>query len=268
MKPSVAFLKFTKQEAARTSELSTGHVLLDRAFKIPLQSFLLIRSEPYAGATAILLELAEALTKAGKAVIYADVGNSVYTHRLNGIDKDLFYIIKPTAVDEIIDIAHRIKDKMPDPVFLFDSIAFLDLDWQLKKYIPDLAKRIRQILPEATVVCTQRRGKTDPIWTYVVDIDNIQNIYTPGPDGDNIWSGHVASLKGPHGSSKAYIDYGTGRVSKGYEFVYLEMEKGKAPNSTFEFDGLKVQGSNKFVHEYNKRLKDARKTSGPSDWSS
>lgn len=251
-----AFNNFCRIQAAMAGkEMSTGHVLLDRAFKIPLKSSLLVRYEPQAGATAILLDLAATLTKAGKMVIFFDLKETVYTHRITDIDTDLFLTPKVVSYIDIMDIVSSVKEVgIEDPVFIFDDLRMLDLD-KSKRLILNLPTDIRSLISGATVISSQRKGGTHPVWTYVIELKNVGNEYAENEKGSSELKGHILEVKGVHGVSKVFIEYKTGRISRAYEHVVLEMEQGKSANSIFELDGIRVQGSKKFIHEYNRKLK-------------
>lgn len=249
-----AFTSFLKGEIAKQKEVSTGHVLLDRAFKIPLGSNLLIRSEPYAGATAIALELATTLTNSDKTVIYCDVLNSLFPHRLRGCNLNNLYIFRPHTLmaEEFLEILHSLN--LTDPVIILDNLKFIESDWKNWDLV-DVINRLRKICPKATIIGVQRKGSTNSIWSEVVDIKHEKNIYSDS-DGTSCWMGHVVSLRGPHGLSKAYIEYVTGRVSKAFEHASLEIENGKARTSVFKLDSVECQGVWQFIHEHNRRLRD------------
>ncbi len=246
---------FLKKEGANRKVISTGHKLLDRAFGIPLESFMLIKGEPYAGATALAFEIGASLSKSGKTVIYCDVFNYAIEHRLHGINPNNFFIFRPFSLspDEFLEVANTICNTINDPVFILDNLGLLERDWGTLK-LSDLAKRIRSYHKEATIIATQRNGKVDSLWSYVVTVEHIENVYNT-EDGESIWKGHTAKVRGLNGLSKIYIEYETGRISKAFEHAKLEVENGKAKTANFELDGIKQQGHWQFIHEYNRRLK-------------
>jgi hypothetical protein len=255
---NTAFYRFLKTESAKQNEVSTGMVLLDQTFKIPLKSALLIEGSATVGTTAIALQLASHLSQQGKLIVYFDTYNSGTLHRLSELDKDRLVIFKAAdiAPPQLLDSIELLFQAEPEAVLIFENIHLLEklwIGWTFAEFI----RRLRIINPEVTIIATQHKFKEAMSWPVVVKLDHLQNIYAETEDGDTELAGHLAKLSGPEGSNTIYIDHYTGMVSSAYEYATLQIREGlKTKTSTFEYDGLSVRGAWKLVHEAGKKKRD------------
>lgn len=251
------YKQFLKAEIARQNEISTGMVLLDRAYKLPLHSFLLFRGTSGAGTTALLLETISQLTSLDRVVIYLDTYGSALSHRLKGINKDRLVIFRPWGMSprEIFQGLKILASAISDPIFIFDNLYFYEKDWKDKDWnFSEFVRTIREEIPGATIIASQRKDPTTSLWSVIVDIDKVQNQYEESEDGTHSMMAHFAKISGPKGTSVVFIEHFTGRVSKAFEHVRLEIENGtKVPTSMFEFEDIKVQGAWKLVYEIGRK---------------
>jgi hypothetical protein len=247
--------RFLKIEISKSKEVSTGSVLLDRAFGIPLRSFMLIQGEAYSGSTALILDLCAQLSKE-HIVVYFDVFNKPNDYRLHDINLENFIICPSPSFEfeQFMEIVNTICSQVSDPVFVLDNLAYLERDPEHDLRLSNVARRIRSSWPQATIIATQRKGFVDPLWAYIISIESEKNIYDDS-EGESVWQGHIAKIKGPRGETKVFIEYQTGRLSKAFEHAKLEIENGKSEVSKFSLDGVEKQGVWKFIFEHNRNLK-------------
>lgn len=251
-----AFYKFLKAETAKLKEQSTGMELLDEAFKIPMESCMLITGAAAVGTTSLAIQLATQLTQQKKLVIYFDVFNSMLQHRINEVDDDYFLIFKPwdTQPGELLKYMEIVKEVEEEVVLIFDNIHFLESLWTGNWTFSEFARSIRVANPKATIIATQRKEKYSDFWPVVVTIKHENNIYCEMEDGTNQLAGHTAKIFGPSGHSKIYVDHFIGKISRAYEHVVTKIRSGeKNKTSTFEMDGVSARGAWKFVHEVGKK---------------
>lgn len=245
---------FLKREIAASKSQSIGSELLDRAFKIPLKSFTLIRAEPYSGATALVLEIAAHFSNQGHYVIVADVGGSLYPNRLWGINKDYLAAFRPTNARDILKVVQGLKNEGVDAILILDMARYITDGWSLDKKLEHFVLGLRELHPGITIICTQRKGYIGRIWSCVIDIKILKYLYDD--TGTETAIGHLLRVEGPEGYTTVLVEYYTGRLSPAYEYAALEVEKGVSKNSIFKYKDVEVQGFWKFVFEYSKRLKD------------
>lgn len=244
-----AFKRFLKGEAARSGETSTGMNLLDRAFKIPKQSFLLLKGQSSAGTTAVALQLASQLGQTGKQVFYFDMFESLVPHKL--YELDYLCVVKPwdKTPSEIYDIIEKITEEFPDAYLIFENIHLLNSQWRDWTFTEFMIKVMEQF-PELTIIGTQRNNYSLRDWSVVVDISKLTNIYIDFEDGENHLLGHLAKIVGPYGESTIFIDYSIGRISQAYELAIQEIESGlKTKTSLFEYEDIKEKGYWNFVYK-------------------
>jgi hypothetical protein len=248
-----SFHNFLKEQIADLNSVSTGSLLLDRVYKIPLHSFSLIRTEPYAGGTAVLLQLVQELTNAEHTVVYADVGDSLLAHRLHGVNLENLKVIKPTEGLEILEVVHSLVLRDYSAVYILDNFSFIQDNYSLKTDISSLALQIKQLDPKATIIASQRKGVVNSIWSSVLDLSHVKNIYDNS--GENQMIGHMAKATTSKGSVEFYIEHTSGRVSKGYELATLEVEKGTQKSGIFDLDGVRAKGFYRFIEEYDNGIR-------------
>jgi len=242
------FRKFLRTEVALSKEMSTGMTLLDRATFIPIESCMLIRGPAFSGGTAVLLRMCQILSQT-KKVFYFDIAKSLLEHRLVGIDKDNFYIVRPwnLSVSEILQIITDISRVDKESVLVFDSAKILTSSWH-NTDMPWLLSQSKLISGKFTILGSQSMKPVYHSWNLILDIAIEDKIYTENPDtGQNELKGHTLKVTGPKGTSIVYVDYRTGTLSELYDKAVLEVEQGKSKSSVFEKDGAKIQGFWKFV---------------------
>jgi len=247
-----ALYNFLKQQVAEQNVCSTGSELIDRVYQIPLKSCTLIRTEPYSGGTAFLLQLTAQLTQE-HTVVYADVGDALLSHRLWGVNLDNLQIIKPTEGLEIIEVAKTLSLRNIKPVYILDNFSFIQDNYNLKNKIGTLARTLKDIDPECTIIATQRKGNVDSVWSSVVDLKHSKNIYDNS--GENNLLGHLAIVETLKGKAEVYIEHVTGRISKGFETATILVEKGNSKGGVFESDGIRARGFFNFIKEYDNAAK-------------
>lgn len=254
-----AFQRFLKAELAKQKEVSTGSVLLDRAFMVPIGSTLLIKGSASVGTTAVGLYLGAQLSKLqDKIVIYFDIFNSgSMSHRLQIFNSAEVLIFKPWQLDpnDILEALEEISKIFPDAVLIFDNIFFYEKLWKHWTFT-QFIRSIKLLNNNFTIIATQRKQPCSDIWSSVVSLEQAQNIYTTDDEGDSMLAGHLVKVHGPIGSSVIYIDHLTGRVSEAFEHVRLGIEsKEKTANSVFSFDGIRAQGAWNLVHQSGKKIR-------------
>lgn len=248
------FLKFALSEE---SGLENSLPSLKKCFKSPNRGSILIQAEPYSGATAILLELTESYTSQGKLVIYIDVKDSLIKNRLAGVDLSKLTVVKPNSIEEILDLVEEFRGHKP--VYILDSIGYIRDKWNLSESPFRLAERIRKIDPNSLVVCTKTLRKANVLqdynWSIHLTVRSIKRRYE-----NRIRVGHLISIAGPSGTSRAYIDYNSGRLSKAYEHASEEVNSGvKTKHSEFELDGISAKGMWNFIGCYEREINQRRK---------
>lgn len=238
-----------REQRLRRDQVSTGMQLLDRAFQIPLRATTLLKGEAYSGCTAVALEIAAALTKAGVPVIYVDTGEALFPYRLHGIDPSLMAIVKPLGIENLLDVVRHFHD-LKGKAWIVDNIDALT-QWKndLLPMSGDLGKMFRRGDPSATVIGTQSKRTVDSGWDQVVQVRLKRREYR-----DRNPIGHTAEIKGPIGESQIYIEYGTGRISKAYEHAILQYEAGTPVSGIFTDGEVTARGIRNFVREANSRL--------------
>ena len=243
------FNTYYKEELYKSLQESNGVDLLDKAFMLPLTGYTLIKSEPYAGSTALCIEIAEQQTRKGRKVIYYDPSDSIYMHRLVGVTLENFTHIRPTEGISILDMV-RNQEVEAGAIHILDSVCLLRDIYDLDKYTEAFAKQIKRIDPSATIICSQSaKRKYGSLWGNVIDVALLQKRYDKGKP-----IGHMARVTGPQGSSEMYIEYMGGRISKGFLLATKEIESGTSRSAVFQSDDVKVQGFWKFVDEYDKLI--------------
>lgn len=233
---------YYKEELYRSLYQSLDHEVLDKTFMIPLTGYTLIRSDPYAGGTALCLEIAAQLTNKDIKVTYYDPSDSIYLHRLVGIKESNFMYVRPTEGISILDM---IKNREMDSggVHILDSINLLKDVYDLDKYTESFAKQIKKIDHKATIICSQKSNRRyGSLWGNVISISILQKRLING-----IPVGHMALIKGPLGEQETYIEYIGGRISKGYLIAQKELLLSNSKSAVFEQEGVRVQGFWKFV---------------------
>lgn len=237
-------LKFLKRTTWKVEEISTGSELLDRGFLIPKGGTLLLRSEPYAGSTAVLIELAETLLSENCVVAYVDVADSIFSHRIKSAFKSPeLLIVKPTSVEEILDVAAALKNL--DSCLCLDSTFMIHDKWNLSKGIHRLAGRIKRVNSRATVLASQRGGQSEDFWNSVVDISFGEKRYK-----NRILIGHTVKVTGPRGETEHYIHYTNGRLKPAYEEAIKQVESGTPRHGWFKSQDKKIQGFWNFVDHH------------------
>ncbi len=246
------FKEFLKAQIAKEKEVSTGSLFLDRAFGIPLGSFLLLKGPANFGTTAIVLGLAETLIELDKTVVYVDPILSAQPHKLSPRLAEKLLILRPWDLkpSEIYSVAIEILDIDSEAIFIFDNIYLLENLWKSSQWnFAELIRRIREYSFGSTIIGTQRESRHYDIWSQVVTIKGKENIYAK-EEGASVHKGHILSLSGPRGKSEVYIDYSIGRVSKAYEEVFLQIEKGeKSLQSAFGTNDSRTTGAWNYIHK-------------------
>jgi hypothetical protein len=246
---SSGYIKFIKAQGSALRQISTGSVLLDRAFQIPLHSFMLLRGKPSTGTTSIALELCKQLTQ-NKLVVFHDMGDSLFPHRLHGINIKHLVTTKLTNIPHLLEFASDFSKENTDSVYILDcSYLIREKSWDLKHELPSLSARLRKMDPLITVIATQKHGMASTVWSQVVDVSLNQNIYWKGE-----LRGHLANVEGPIGKETIYIEYHTGRPSLAYELAILQKENGTNPSSYFTDGTQRIQGFWNFVHTLDGQL--------------
>lgn len=236
--------RFIKRQIAKQNAVSTGFILLDRAFKIPLRTFTLIRGESQAGASAVCLEAARALTELGIPVVYFNPDQSAFSHRLRGIDMDLFLLVQAPEIEPILDIANQFSSERVEAVYILDRVDMVPD--RLSKGTPEaIAEMLRRVDNRATVIVADRNRRwTSNLWSFVVEI-GIKKIHY----SHRVRIGHEALVKGPYGDTTVYISHTSGRISPAYEKAVLEVEAGKNKTTLFEYRNIRAKGFWNFIEQ-------------------
>lgn len=258
-----AYYRFLKDAINKSNEISTGMELLDRAFRIPLNAPMLIKGESGVGTTSLVLQLAKELANQNKLVIYVDNFRSGMSHRIADLKTENILVMQSSDLTslEFLDILESFENEevssffqTSDLVVIFENIFFLEKLWKLD--FADFVYRLRNQNPNITIIATQRKHSESKAWLNSITMKHLQNIYTEDEDGISQLAGHLSEISGPYGKEKVFISHFTGQISRAYEYVYLEVEKGtKAKNSDFEFEGIVKKGAWNLIHSYEKNLR-------------
>lgn len=240
----MGYLEFIRKEQAKLRSLTTGSVLLDRAFQIPLNSSLLLLGEASSGTTAVGLELAKSfLTNTSGSVIYFDIYQSIYTHRIMDLIQfeSRFMRTCPQTILEATTLIQSVSKLNKPFMVVIDGLALLD---ELKEKVHKLRGLSEYLVrvPNCTAINLHKRGAAGSFWGSYVNLSFEERRYI---DGELV--GHTVKVKGPLGTASHYIEYKTGRLSRAYEYAQLQIENGASPSSEFNLDGVKVKGLWKFV---------------------
>lgn len=247
-----AFIMAQRAEFAKRNEVSTGSVLMDRAFKVPMRSCLLLNGTSGVGTTSVALSLSLQLSLT-RPVIYFDIFQSLNHIRVKNIEN--LIVAFPWGFEPIslIETIEEFGDE--EIVLVFDHFEFLEKLWsKIGWSFEEVLRRLRFINPKITIIGTQRHKSISQFWNNIVTIRHDQNIYQENDYGENDLMGHMVSIIGDEGTTRVYIDHQTGTVSKAFEQVKLSIESDeKTRNSIFEKGLIRVQGSWNFIHEVGKQ---------------
>lgn len=247
-------VKFIKHHLLKEKGYKVGIQSLDTILTVPSPGAVLIRAEPYSGATAIALEIAQAASERGIPVVIIDVKDSIVGTRLTGIDKNNLAIAKPSGVEEILNIVdHFNTESRTSPLYILDSVSLIRDKWNLTKNLPLLVERIKKMDPKCTVVCTAM-GKgvlESSVWSIVINISFAKRRYK---DGNLL--GHILKLtrEGSEETTNTYIEYKRGRVSRAYEYVMEQLKRGSLRTSEFTLHGISGKGMWNFIDAYTERV--------------
>ena len=250
---------FIRRQQAKACLISTGDILLDRAFKIPEGKTLLLRGEKYSGCTGILLQLVQELLK-DHIVFYVDPHNvwlGSQKHRWGDLEnlENLFVLPAPSGVELILEVVNATKE-ITGKVWVLDGLNVMrqgdpDGKWSFKNNLHDIVDRIKRLDPKATIIYAENSDSyaAPGNWSVKADVTMGKIDYR-----DGIPIGHTITIQGPLGKSTSYIEYKRGRLSQAYQHAILEVEKGCSTNSVFELDGLRVKGFHEFIRQHNDTL--------------
>src|SRR5208283_1455317 len=100
-----------------------------------------------------------------------DIKESIYVHRIKDFNCDNFYTLYPTTASQLLEIVAKAKETISNRIYVLDSINLIKEDWDLKKNFFNISVSIRQIDPDATVICLAKHYSKIDGWTNVVSIE-------------------------------------------------------------------------------------------------
>lgn len=241
-------LRFLRTEITRTHNQSTGAVLLDKALALPVPGSLCLLGESGAGTTAVGLEvLARFLEHEDSAGLYLDICDSLRPHRLWGIDTHRLLVSQPTSVEDLLYVVNEFDGRsrgLRSLVIVDNSALLPDVRGKF-----ELTHQVFRTIQRATAACSllvlQNGTRRSEVWGATALIKE-----TSGRYFDEEKTGHLATIKGDLGSSNIYIEYGSGRYSRGYELASGMADKGHS--EYYEHGTVKARGFWNFVEAYDR----------------
>lgn len=227
-----AINRFVKGRLLEKRDVGTGSARLDKAMRFPMPGFVRIVSEPYAGSTAVLLQLASRAQELGRLVVYFDLNDALVSSRIAHLDKDRLLVVRHHDPRAVIDVAREAGPCL----YVFDGTHLLEQGAE------STAVQVRQLQPGATIAVAAHREGPEDLWNETVRVQVLRYHYHRRE-----LIGHRLRVSGSVGSTDHYVSYTSGRLSAAYEHARAELDAGASPGGLFEFGGVSRRGYHRFL---------------------